>query len=54
MASYHSSIPSNAELISGQDVNANVGIESNIFQGVLGCQRLDNHNMKVKDILFLL
>ena len=45
LASFYNTITINANRLSVQDVNANVGIQSKIFSDVLGQQGLDNRNV---------
>ena len=47
-------MPRNAELISGQDVNTNVGIQSKMFLYVLGHKGIVNSNLKGKYLIFVL
>ena len=54
LASFYNAIPRNSELIAGQDVNSNIGVRSKMFRDVIKPNRIDNHNAKVKDLLFLL
>ena len=53
LASFYNATPRNTELLSVQDVNANVGVQSKMFSDVIGLHGLDNLNDKGKDILFL-
>ena len=46
--------PRNLELLLGADVNSNVGIQSTMFQDVIGPNGLSNRNLKGKDLLYLL
>ena len=48
MESFYNDIPRNSKLLSGQDINSNVGILSNMFSDVLGKQGIDNCNDKGK------
>ena len=52
LASFYNAIPRDTKLLSGQDVNSNVGIQYKMFRDVLGQQGLDNRNVKGKDLLF--
>ena len=52
--SFYNAIPRNSELLFRQDVNSNIGFRSKMFRDVIGPNRIDNHNAKGKDILFLL
>ena len=54
LASFYNSIPRNAKLLSGQDVNCNIGIRSKMFRDVIGSYGINNRNAKGKDPLFLL
>ena len=54
LASFYSSIPQNAKLLSGQYVNCNIGIRSKMFRYVRGPYGINNRNAKVKDLLFYL
>ena len=54
LASFYNSIPQNAELLSGQDVNCNISIWSKMFQDVIGLCGTNNRNAIGKDLLFLL
>ena len=54
LASFYNAIPQNAELLSGQDVNANISIQSRTLNDAIGTHGLDNRNAKGKDLLFLL
>ena len=54
LESFYNAIPRNAEFLSGQYINANTGVRSNMFSDVIGIHKLDNLNAKVKYLLFLL
>ena len=54
LARFYNAIPRNSELLSSQDVNSNIGVRSKIFCDVIGPNRIDNINGKVKYLLFLL
>ena len=54
LASFYNSIPQNAELLSGQDVNCNIEIWSKMSRDVIGPYSINNRNDKGKDLLFLL
>ena len=51
-ASFYNFIPWNAELLSGQDDNYNIGIRSKMFRDVIGTYDINNINAKGKDLLF--
>ena len=51
---YYTNAPRNSEIIAGQDINANVGISSLVFDDVLGPNGIRNRNAKGKDLLFLI
>ena len=50
---FYANAPRNSEILAGQDINANVGISSPMFNGVLGENGIINRNAKVKNLLFL-
>ena len=54
LASSYNTIPRNAKLLSGQDVNSNIGVRSKMLRDVIGPNRIDNRNAKGKDLPFLL
>ena len=54
LASFYNAIPRNAELLSGQDVNSNIGVRFNMFRDVIGPNGINNRNAKGKDLLFLI
>ena len=54
LESFYNAIPRNAKLQACQDVNANIGVQSDMFGDVIGENGLDNSNAKGKDLLFLL
>ena len=54
LASFYTAIPRNAKLLSGQDVNSNIGVRSKMFRDVIGKNGINNRNAKGKDLLFLL
>ena len=54
LASFYNNILSSAKLLSGQDVNPNIGVLSKMFRDVIGPNRIDNRNTKGKKLLFLL
>ena len=54
LENFYNSIPSNAELLAGQDVNSDIGVRSKILRDVIGPKRIYNCNDKGKDLLFLL
>ena len=54
MDTFYTNAPRNSEIIAGQDINANVGISSPMFNGVLGPNGIRNRNEKRKDLLFLI
>ena len=45
---FHTNAPRNSEIIAGQDINANVGISSPIFNDVLGPNGIRKEMQKVK------
>ena len=54
LSGFYNAIPWNAELLSVQDVDYNIGIRSNVFRDVIGTNGIYNRNAKGKDLLFLL
>ena len=54
LESFYNDIHWNTELLSGQDINSNIGIRSKMFCNVIGPNGLDNRNAKCKELLFLL
>ena len=54
LASFYNNILRSAKLLSGQDVNPNIGVLSKMFRDVIGPNRIDNRNTKGKKLLFLL
>ena len=54
LASFYNSIPQNAKLLAGQDINCNIRIRFNMFRNVIGPYSINNRNAKGKDLLFLL
>ena len=53
LESFYNAIPRNVELLSVQDIHANIHVRSKIFSDVIGIHGLDNRNAKGKDLLFL-
>ena len=51
---FYTNAPRNSEIIAGQDINANVGISSPMFNDVLGPNGIIKRNAKGKDLLFLI
>ena len=51
---FYTNAPQNSEIIAGQDINANVGISSPMFNYVLGPNGIRNRNAKGKYLLFLI
>ena len=51
---FYANAPRNSEILAGQDINANVGISSPMFNDVLGPNGIRNRNSKGKDLLFLI
>ena len=54
LESFYNTMTMNAELLSGQDINANIGVWSKISSDTIGSHGLDNRNAKVRDLIFLL
>ena len=54
LESFYNAIPRNDELLSGQDVNSNIGIRSKMFCDVIRPNGIDNKNSKGKYLLFVL
>ena len=54
LESFYNTIPWNAKILAGQDVNSNIGVRSNIFRDVIGPIGINNRNAKGKDLLFLI
>ena len=54
MDTFYANAPRKSEILAGQDINANVGISSLMFNDVLGPNRIINRNAKGKDLLFLI
>ena len=54
LAIFYNAIYRNAKILAGQDVNANIGVQSEMFSDVIGTHGLGNRNAKGKDLLFLL
>ena len=52
--SFYTKILRNAELLSGQDINLDMGTQSEMLSDVLGPNGIDNRNSKGNDFLFLL
>ena len=50
----YANAPRKSEILAGQDINANVGISSPVFNDVLRPKLIINRNAKVKDLLFLI
>ena len=51
---FYGRAPRNAEILSGQDINANAGVATVRFRDVIGPNGINNRNVKGKDFLFLL
>ena len=51
---FYTNAPRNSGILAGQDINANVGISSPMFNDVLGPNGIRNRNAKGKDLLFLI
>ena len=51
---FYTNAPRNSEIIAGQDINANVGISSPMFNDALGPNGKRNKNAKGKNLLFLI
>ena len=54
MDTFYTNAPRNSKIIAGQDINANIGISSPIFNDVLGPNVIRNRNAKGKDLMFLI
>ena len=52
LASFYNSIPQNAKLLAGQDINCNIRIRFNMFRNVIGPYSINNRNAKGKDLEF--
>ena len=51
---FYTNSPRNSEILSGQDINANIGISLPMFNDVLGPNGIRNRNPKGKYLLFLI
>ena len=51
---FYNTITKKSGFLYRQDANANVGIQSTMFQDVLGHKGIGNSNVKGKDLLFLI
>ena len=54
LVSFYNAIPRNGELLTGQDVNSNIGVRSKMFRDVIRPNCINNRKAKVKSLLFLL
>ena len=51
---FYANAPRNSEILAGQDINANVGISSPLFNDVLESNGIINRNAKGKYLLLLI
>ena len=47
-------ISKNVEFIGGRDVNANLGVKKHMYKKMIGIYRLNNRNMKGRNMLGVL